>query len=184
MSTKSNQKSEVLFLIFLSFLWGSSFTLNEVAIDSVPPATVVLGRLVIGAAILLIVARLRGIAVPVKLSLWGAFLVQGFLQSALPFTLSVWGQKHIDSGLAGLLNALPPLFTFLITYLVLGDRRNARRNAIGVTVGFVGIFATLGPDVIADRTGAFGAKSLSSDRVSAMRLPPFMPGGSTICRWS
>ncbi len=148
MTAMSNQRTEVLLLIFLSFLWGSSFTLNEVALTSVPPATIVLGRLVIGAMVLWMIVRLHGIEIPLTPSTWGAFAVQGFLQSALPFTLISWGQQHIDSGLAGLLNSLPPLFAFLITFLVLGNRNNAARNFIGVAVGLTGIVATLGPDAI------------------------------------
>ena len=134
-------------LVVLALLWGSSFPLIKVAIDTVPPATIVLGRLALGAALLLLLVRVKGIALPTSLALWGAFTVQGFLQSALPFTLISWGEKYIDSGLAGLLNSTPPLFAFLITYFLLGQTDAPLRKFIGVSVGFIGVLMTLGPEL-------------------------------------
>jgi len=147
-SRQQNQFIEIGLLVVLAFFWGSSFTLIKVAIDTVPPATIVLGRLILGAALLLALVRLRGIALPTSLALWGAFTVQGFLQSALPFTLISWGEKYIDSGLAGLLNSTPPLFAFLITFFVLGQADAPLRKFIGVSVGLVGVLVTLGPDLL------------------------------------
>lgn len=90
----------------------------------------------------------RGIALPTSLALWSAFTVQGFLQSALPFTLISWGEKYTDSGLAGLLNSTPPLFAFLITFFILGQADAPLRKFIGVIVGFICVLVTLGPDVL------------------------------------
>lgn len=139
---------EIFLLVILAFLWGGSFTLIKVAIDTVPPATIVLGRLIIGAALLLLLVQIKGIALPTSPALWGAFAIQGFLQSALPFTLISWGEKYIDSGLAGLLNSTPPLFAFLITFFILKQSDAPVRKFIGVVIGFIGVLVTLGPDVL------------------------------------
>lgn len=136
----------------LAFLWGSSFTLIKVALDTVPPATIVLGRLILGAALLLLFVKIRGLSLPTAPLLWAAFAVQGFLQSALPFTLISWGEKHIDSGLAGLLNSTPPLFAFLITFFILREGDAPLRKFIGVVIGFLGVLVTLGPDIISGAT--------------------------------
>jgi len=143
-----NQFIEIGLLVVLAFLWGSSFTLIKVAIDTIPPATMVLGRLIIGAALLVCLMRMKGLALPRSSALWGAFIIQGFLQSALPFTLISWGEKHIDSGLAGLLNSTPPLFAFLITFFILRQKDAAVRKFIGITIGFIGVLTTLGADVL------------------------------------
>ncbi len=139
---------EIGLLIVLSLLWGGSFTFIKVAVETVPPATIVLGRLVIGAALLMALLRLSGIRLPSDPGLWGAFLVQGFLQSALPFTLISWGEKYIDSGLASLLNATPPLFAFLIAFFMLKKDDASLRKFVGVVVGFIGVLVILGPDVL------------------------------------
>lgn len=143
-----NQFLEIALLVVLSFLWGSSFTFIKIAVETVPPATIVLGRLVLGAALLMLLVRMRGISIPGAPTLWCAFLVQGFLQSALPFTLISWGEKHIDSGMAGILNSTPPLFAFLITFLFLREGEASFRKFVGVTMGMAGVLVTLGPDII------------------------------------
>ncbi len=143
-----NPLRETALLVTLAFLWGSSFTLIKVAVEDIPPATIVLARLFIGTALLMLLVRLQGISLPKIPALWGGFFIQGILQSALPFTLISWGEQHIDSGLAGLLNSTPPLFTFLILFFLLGQRDAPLRKFIGVTIGLVGVIVTLGPDVL------------------------------------
>jgi drug/metabolite transporter (DMT)-like permease len=73
-------------------------------------------------------------------------LVQGFLQSALPFTLISWGERHIDSGLAGLLNSTPPLFVFLFGFATLRRAAGVGRKLFGVALGFAGVLFVLGVD--------------------------------------
>lgn len=147
----SNRYFELGLLVLLSFLWGGSFTLVEIAVESIPPATIVFGRLCIGACLLTLLAAGLGHQFPRSQSLWGALLIQGILQSALPFTLISWGQQHIDSGLAGLLNTTPPLFVYLLGLFLLKDRSLDARKAAGVFVGFIGVLVILGPAVL---TGA------------------------------
>ncbi|MEL7464807.1 MAG: DMT family transporter [Pseudomonadota bacterium] len=144
-----NAVFEIALLVLLSFLWGASFTLIEIAIDTIPPATIVFGRLLIGAALLLLLVLWSGTAFPTSLTRWGALLVQGILQSALPFTLISWGQKHIDSGLAGLLNTTPPLFVFLLGFFLLRDRSAGARQIIGILLGFAGVLVIMGPAALA-----------------------------------
>ena len=128
---------------------GGSFTLIEVAVDTIPPATIVFGRLAIGACLLLLLALWNGVSFPKSPSRWGALLLQGILQSALPFTLISWGQKYIDSGLAGLLNTTPPLFVFLIGFFLLRDRMAGARQIIGILLGFAGVVVVMSPAALA-----------------------------------
>lgn len=144
-----NRLVEIALLFLLSFLWGGSFTLIKIAVETVPPATMVAARLAIGALLLVLLVKMRGAQFPKSPAVWGAFMVQGILQSALPFTLISWGEQHIDSGLAGLLNATPPLFAFLITCLVLREEGAALRKSVGVATGFAGVVVILGPDAFA-----------------------------------
>ncbi|MBI1494382.1 DMT family transporter [Halocynthiibacter styelae] len=158
---------EIFLLVILSFLWGGSFTLIEFAIDTIPPATIVFGRLAIGASILLLAAFWSGVTFPKSRARWGALLLQGILQSALPFTLISWGQKHIDSGLAGLLNTTPPLFIFLIGYFVLRDRAAAVQQFIGLFFGFIGVLIIMGPSVIVgDESTILGQLAITGASIS------------------
>lgn len=145
-----NPLREIALLVLLTFLWGSSFTLIKVAVEDIPPASIVLARLVIGTALLMLmlILRVQRISLPKTPALWMGFFIQGILQSALPFTLISWGEQHIDSGLAGLLNSTPPLFTFLILFFFLRQGDAPLRKFVGVTIGLAGVIVTLGPDVL------------------------------------
>ncbi|MBR0820026.1 DMT family transporter [Bradyrhizobium liaoningense] len=140
---------EIGLLLLLSLIWGSSFTLIKVAIPTIPPFTMVAARVTIAAILLTVIARAQGHALPGRGSMWTAFLVQGLLQSALPFTLISWGEMHIASGLAGVLNATPPMFVLAIA-LTTGRGRQAisSRKIIGVALGLAGVAMTMGIDAL------------------------------------
>ncbi|HET8727778.1 MAG TPA: EamA family transporter, partial [Alphaproteobacteria bacterium] len=136
--------TELALLVLLSFLWGGSFTLIKIAVETIPPASMVAVRVTGAAVLLLLVARWRELPIPSGRAIWGALLVQGLLQSALPFTLIGWGEMHIDSGLAGVLNATPPIFVFLITLLVTRHERIDRQKTLGVMLGMIGVAVVIG----------------------------------------
>lgn len=136
---------EIGLLILLSLIWGSSFTLIKIAVDTIPPLTMTSARLTIAAFLLILIARMRGLPLPRERGVWAAFFIQGLLQSALPFTLISWGEKHIASGLAGVLNATPPMFVLLIAIVTgYGGQRITGQKIVGVVLGLVGVLVTIG----------------------------------------
>lgn len=156
MSTQAQQTAEqsslsldIGLLLLLSLIWGSSFTLIKLAILSIPPFTMVAARVTIAAILLVLIATAQGHALPRLRSVWAAFLVQGLLQSALPFTLISWGEMHIASGLAGVLNATPPMFVLVIA-LTTGRGRHAisGQKIMGVALGLTGVAVTTGADAL------------------------------------
>ncbi|UFW49220.1 MULTISPECIES: DMT family transporter [Bradyrhizobium] len=140
---------EIGLLLLLSLIWGSSFTLIKVAVPTIPPFTMVAVRVTIAAMLLLLLAIAQGHALPRQRSVWAAFFVQGLLQSALPFTLISWGEVSIPSGLAGVLNATPPMFVLAIA-ITTGRGRQAvtRRKIIGVALGLAGVALSIGTDAL------------------------------------
>jgi drug/metabolite transporter (DMT)-like permease len=140
--------TEIALLVVLSVLWGGSFALIKIAVETIPPASVVAVRVAVAAMMLIAIARWRGDAMPAGRSMWVALVVQGALQSAIPFWLISWGELFIASGLAGVLNATPPLFVFLITSFITRDAPIDRRKAAGVAVGLCGVIAVVGPEAL------------------------------------
>ncbi|WP_372423991.1 DMT family transporter [Salinarimonas chemoclinalis] len=132
-------------LVLLALVWGGSFFFNAVAVTELPPLTVVAVRVAVAALALQIVLVARGQRSPVGSSVLAAFLVMGVLNNAIPFTLIVWGQTHIASGLAAILNATTPLFAVLVAHLFTRDERMTPLRLVGVVVGFVGVVAMIGP---------------------------------------
>ncbi len=141
-------RREWLLLVALSLLWGGSFFFAELALVELPPLTVVLGRVGFAALALNGFILLSGRRMPGSPRLWGAFLVMGALNNLLPFSLIVWAQVHIDSGLAAILNATTPLFTVLLAHLLTADERLTRPRLAGVLLGFAGVALMIGPGAL------------------------------------
>jgi drug/metabolite transporter (DMT)-like permease len=139
-----------LLLVGLSLLWGGSFFFAKIAVLELPPLTVALGRVAIAAAILLTLARATGVALPASLSDWRPYALMGLLNNVLPFTLLFWGQTHIPSGLAAILNATTPLFTVLVAHVATADEKLTGARLAGLAAGLAGVVVMIGPDVLRD----------------------------------
>jgi drug/metabolite transporter (DMT)-like permease len=142
-------------LVTLSVLWGGSFFFAKIAVGELPPLTVALGRVAIAAALLIVLARATGVALPDRR---GPFIVMGLLNNALPFSLIFWGQTHIASGLAAILNATTPLFTVLVAHFATADEKLNVARLAGVAAGFAGVVVMLGPDLLRDLGAAVAAQ--------------------------
>lgn len=140
-------------LILLSILWGGTFLFVAVAVKEVPPFTLVALRVVIAGAVMLIAARMLGLGWPWAAAPFGAFLLLGLLNNAIPFTLIFYGQTRITAGLASILNATTPIFTVLVLHVATRDERMTRLKAAGVALGFVGVIVLVGPDALAGLGG-------------------------------
>lgn len=153
MTTHTPQRMGALewaLLIALSVLWGGSFFFVGVAVAELPPFTIVLLRVAIAAIALHLVLRLLGIVMPGDRNAWLAFFGMGLLNNAIPFSLIVWGQTHIASGLASVLNATTPLFTVLVAHALTVDERMTRARLAGVLIGFAGVVAMIGPAALSE----------------------------------
>jgi len=134
-------------LILLSIFWGGSFFFVEIALRDFQPFTLVFLRVTLAALILTGVVYISGQRMPDSFKIWGAFLVMGALNNAIPFTLIVWGQTRIDSGVASILNATTPIFTVLLAHMLTTDERLTLRKFIGVFIGFLGVYIMMKPEL-------------------------------------
>ena len=76
---------------------------------------------------------------------WGSMLLLALLNNAVPFTLFGWGQTHIASGLASILNATTPIWGVVVAHLFTQDERMTPRKIAGVLLGFAGVATMIGP---------------------------------------
>lgn len=132
---KSNKTLSWIFLLSLSLIWGSSFILIKKSLLVYSPLEVGALRIVSAGLFLLPIAVQR--LARLSSHNWRILLLAGFVGSFGPAFLFALAQTHLDSGLAGSLNALTPLFTILIGSWFFGTIIT-RRNAIGITIGFFG----------------------------------------------
>ncbi len=135
-------------LLGLSVLWGGSFFLVGIAVQGLPPLTIVAARVGLAAPVLWLAVLAMGRSVPGDGRVWAAFAVMGLINNVVPFSLIVWGQTQIPSGLASILNATTPLFTVVVAGLVLADERFTLARGLGVALGFLGVVVLIGGDVL------------------------------------
>jgi drug/metabolite transporter (DMT)-like permease len=135
-------------LVVLSVLWGGSFFFVGIAVAELPTFTIVALRVLIAALALMLSLRVAGIAVPAGFASWRAFAGMGMINNVVPFSLIVWGQAHIASGLAAILNATTPLFTVVVAHWLTADEKLTPMRAAGVATGFVGVAAMVGPTAL------------------------------------
>ena len=136
-------------LLALSVLWGGSFLFVGIAVREIPPVTLVAARVAIAAMALHVALRILRVPFPTSRPVLFAFVGMSFLNNVIPFTLIAWGQSHIASGLASILNATTPLFGVLVAHFFTTDERMTGRRLAGVLIGFSGVAAMIGPAALA-----------------------------------
>ena len=137
-------------LLLLAAVWGGSFFFGEVALSEVPPLTITMHRVVWAVPILAVIVVLNGIAIPKSPSVWGAYLVMGALNNAIPFSLIFWGQTQIASGLASILNATTAMFAAVVAGCLFIDEPLTARKIIGAALGIAGVAFIMGPSALTD----------------------------------
>jgi drug/metabolite transporter (DMT)-like permease len=140
--------SDWLLLIILSVLFGGAFFFAEIAVREVPPMTLAFARCAIASAVLLVYARAMGFSLPSGRSVWLGLAVLAILNTVIPFTLIFWGQTHIPSGLAAILNATAPIFSILIAHFATADDKLSVRRVVGIVIGFAGVVIVIGIEAL------------------------------------
>lgn len=135
-------------LVTLSILWGGSFLFAKIAVGELPPLTVVFLRVSIAAAVLVVIVRLAGHAMP-RGRAWMPYFVMGVLNNVIPFSLLFWGMTQVTSGLAAILNAATPLFTVLFAHFLTADEKMTLQKVAGVLIGLGGVAVMIGLDSLA-----------------------------------
>ncbi len=143
-------------ILILSVIWGGSFFFIGVAVKAMTPLTIVLCRVGLAALILLGIVRATGRQMPASHGVWLSFFVMGALNNLIPFSLIVWGQTHIDSSLAAILNATTPIFSVVLAHLLTKEERLTANRTVGVVVGWIGVAVLIGFESL----GGFGIQGL------------------------
>ena len=128
-----------------------------VAVRHVQPLTYVWLRLTIAAVAMWTYVYLKGEKLDLPRSAWGSILLLALLNNALPFALFGWGQTHIASGLASILNATTPIWGVVVAHFLTHDERMTPRKIAGLLLGFGGVGVMIGPSLFS----SFGSAALA-----------------------
>lgn len=135
-------------LLLIGSIWGSSFLFMKVLLDDISPIEIVAGRLFFGmiASGLYVLWRRAPIRITPRLVLQMSFLA--IIGNIIPFGLIAWGEEHVDSGIAGVLNSTMPIFTAVLAAMFLAEERITPMRLAGIALGFAGVLALTGDDIV------------------------------------
>lgn len=133
----------------LALIWGGSFLANRIALEQVGVMTTVAFRVGVSGLVLWLWILIRGLKVPPLRRFIAVSFGMGVVNNIIPFTLIVWGQQHIESGLAAILNASTAIFTVLLAAAIHADEKLTPARIFGTVVGFVGVAIAIGIEALA-----------------------------------
>jgi drug/metabolite transporter (DMT)-like permease len=139
----------------MGLIWGVPYLLIKVAVEDLPPASLVFARAALAALLLVPLASARGVLRPV-VPAWKPLLAYTFVEICIPWILLGHAEQDLSSSLTGLLVAAVPLVGALLVRAT-GQEVMGVRRAAGLLVGFAGVAALVGFDVGASSAGPVAA---------------------------
>jgi drug/metabolite transporter (DMT)-like permease len=136
-------------LLLLGSIWGASFLFIKVVVEETSPLALVQGRITFGALVVVAIMAFgpdRSVRASRRLLAMAAVLA--VMNNIIPFLLISWGEIHIESGTASVLNSTMPLFTALFAGLILVDERLTWLRLSGLLLGFLGVAVLTGGNVV------------------------------------
>ena len=135
----------------LALIWGVSFLLIKLAVRDMSPEVLLLFRSASGFLALAVILRVIGR--PLFGQGWrsrlGSFAIMAVTNAVIPWIAIAWGEEHISSGLASILNSTTTLWTAVLIYWVVPNERPSAINYVGVVIGFAGVVVLVYPDIAA-----------------------------------
>jgi drug/metabolite transporter (DMT)-like permease len=131
--------------VAIVLIWGSSFLLMKVGLESLAAVQISALRILSGALVITTLLYLRGGRLPTEPRVWGHLLVSGFLLTTLPFTLFALAETRVSSALAGIGNATSPIVAVVAVLAMLPGERATGRRLVAVLLGFLGVVTIMQP---------------------------------------
>ena len=153
---------KALFVWFaLSVIWGTTWLFIKLGLQDLPPVSFAAARFVIAATILLMVMAWQGIRFPRLRRDWLLLAATGALAFTTNYGLLFWGEQHISSGLAAVLQATIPAFGLVIAHYHLPDERITPLKLCGVGLGIAGVAVIFSDQLqIAGRLALWGSAAV------------------------
>lgn len=138
-----NKSKDNLLLVLAFFaiyvIWGSTYLLNKIAVQELPPFMLASVRFTVAGILIFILCKLMGISLAITKKQLRNCIIAGFLFLSVGNGFVVWALKYVDSGFAALEIAAQPLVILLLMRILQGKRIHPM-SILGVTIGIVGIF--------------------------------------------
>lgn len=139
---------ELSLLGLLALLWGSSFMLISISVQTIPPITVAAIRVTVASFMIGAVMLSRGQRIPGDPKVLKQLFFLACIGNIGPWVLIAWGQQYIDSALAAVLNSTSPIWVLFITVLFLKSANPPAFKILGAGLGLIGVILIVGTNAL------------------------------------
>lgn len=150
-----------LLMLALTSMWSPSFLFIKIAVEELPPMTIVSLRVTIAAFILCLILLFLRRSLPMNIKFWKYTFIMALFASVFPFLLFCYAETEIDSALAAILNGTTPIFTALLAQACVSSDKITIQKAFGIFFSTVGVICLFTPQLLlgfsATAIGMFGA---------------------------
>ena len=136
-------------MLTLALMWGGAFMAIKVAVETIPPIAIVMGRVVLAGMIFFAIVWATRRALPRGRKTWIVIFGAAMTGTVIPFFLIAWGQEIVDAGPAAILMGAVPLFTIVLAHMFVPGDRLSTGKMVGVVFGLAGIVVLVGPAALA-----------------------------------
>ena len=134
-------------LVAVCFFWGTTYLTIRIGLETLPPASLIGIRYLISGCILLIAARLAGIAIPRGRELWLTALC-GVIGIGIGNTFLALAELRIPSGSAALFYTTAPFWMVGMDALLPAGRKPLATTLVGLAIGMLGVAYLIYPAAI------------------------------------
>ena len=135
----------------LCVIWSSTWLAIKVGLRDLPPISFVAIRFVIAVVVLVAVSLGRVRLLPKQRSEWALLAFTGVLMFSMNYGLLFWGEQHVSSGLAAVLQATIPIFGMLFAHLLIPSEPLRWQRVAGALLAIGGVALICGR--LLDRNG-------------------------------
>jgi drug/metabolite transporter (DMT)-like permease len=154
---KEAKTNDVLLLLLLGAIWGSSFFNIKIATYSFEPFTLALIRVIFASLFLLVFSFFYKIKINAFSKEWKIYALVGLCNIAIPFSLIAVGTNKVDSYLAAILMSTTPLTGSILAHIFTKDEKITFLKSVGIIIGFTGVLLLFFDKIILNKDNYFFA---------------------------
>ena len=129
----------LLIWILTCAIWSTVWLFIKLGVRDVPPSAFAVFRMAIAFVVLAAVILLRRVPLPRRRREWELIAWTGVVLLGLNYGLLNWGIQFISSGLTAVLQAMTPVFGFVLAHLLLRDEKMTPWKALALGLGVIGV---------------------------------------------
>jgi drug/metabolite transporter (DMT)-like permease len=123
----------------LCVVWSSTWLVIKIGLEDLPPVSFVAWRFVVAAAVLIVISLGRTHLLPRRRSDYLVLGLTGVLMFSLNYTLLFWGELHVSSGLAAVIQASIPIFGMVFAHWMVPEEPLRWQRLAGALVAIGGV---------------------------------------------